>query len=385
MIDPEAAAGVHMTLEGPTGPSSVMLCVGECLALAEAIAALRPPADRTHGADAEPPDRPWAAIVDRMPADSRLRQQLGRVLERPEGDRHDATESTPIVDGLRRLRAALHAPLAGSVSPAGRLLLEVLGLAEESWAVRSRFERAVAEARLDAMKQLAYGAGHEINNPLANIATRAQSLLPGESDPGRRRRLAGIIDQAFRARDMIGGLMLFARPPKPAPSRVDVLEVVEAARASVGPLAAQRGISLVISPPARPTVGAWDRSQIEESIRSVLTNAVEAGRAGGTVRVEIAASSMPDGSSGCVVRIADDGPGMDRQTLASAFDPFFSGREAGRGIGLGLPKVWRLVEINGGRTTIESRHSVGTTVTLLLPLESAPSPVARRLDASSPG
>ena len=79
----------------------------------------------------------------------------------------------------------------------------------------ARFDDALAEGRLEAMRELAYGAGHEINNPLANIATRAQALLLEEKDSERRRRLATIVDQAFRARDMIGGLMLFARPPKP--------------------------------------------------------------------------------------------------------------------------------------------------------------------------
>lgn len=373
-----------MTLEGPTGPSSVVLCDEECLSLAEAIASARPSAGRPHGVDGEPDDRPWTVILDRVPRESRLRQTLAHMFERTEGDRDGAAESSRIVGGLRRLRANLRVPDFGSVSPAGRVLLAAIGLAEDAWAAHGGFERAVVEARLDAMKQLAYGAGHEINNPLANIATRAQALLPGESDPGRRRRLAGIIDQAFRARDMIGGLMLFARPPRPAPSRVDVLEVVEAARASVGSLAAQRGIALLVVPPACPIVGNWDRSQIEESVRSVLTNAVEAGRAGGTVRIEIDGTSMPDGAPGCVVRIADDGPGMDRQTLATAFDPFFSGREAGRGLGLGLPKVWRLIEINGGRTSIESRYTVGTTVSLVLPVDGVPSADARRLGASSP-
>jgi len=377
-------AGVHMTLEGPTGPSSVMLCDVECLTLAEAIASARPSPDRAHGIEGEPDDGPCAAILHRIPSDSRLRKPLVHVFEPHEGDRDGATESSRIVDGLRRLRADLRVPHSGSVSIAGRVLFEVLGLAEHAWAALGGFERAVVESRLDAMKQLAYGAGHEINNPLANIATRAQALLPGESDQGRRRRLAGIIDQAFRARDMIGGLMLFARPPKPAPSRVDMLEVVEAARASVGPLAAQRGVAIVVVPPTCPIVGTWDRSQIEEAVRSVLINAVEAGRAGGTARVDVDGIGMPDGSAGCVVRITDDGPGMDRQTLASAFDPFFSGREAGRGIGLGLPKVWRLVEINGGRTTIESRYSVGTTVSLFLPVDGVPTSDARRLDASSP-
>ena len=69
------------------------------------------------------------------------------------------------------------------------------------------------EAKLDAMKELAYGASHEINNPLANISGRAQSLLRDEADPKRRKLLLAIDNQAMRAHEMISDLMLFARPP----------------------------------------------------------------------------------------------------------------------------------------------------------------------------
>ena len=66
--------------------------------------------------------------------------------------------------------------------------------------------------------------------------------------------------------------------------------------------------------------------------------------------------------------MADDGPGMDADTRRRAFDPFFSGREAGRGIGLGLPKAWRLVDINGGAIEVDSAPGRGTRVSVLLPI-----------------
>jgi signal transduction histidine kinase len=66
--------------------------------------------------------------------------------------------------------------------------------------------------------------------------------------------------------------------------------------------------------------------------------------------------------------VVDDGGGMDAETLRRAFDPFFSGREAGRGIGLGLPKAWRLLTVGGGTIEVESRPGRGTRVTVRLPL-----------------
>ena len=65
--------------------------------------------------------------------------------------------------------------------------------------------------------------------------------------------------------------------------------------------------------------------------------------------------------------VVDDGPGMDADAARRAFDPFYSGRDAGRGIGLGLPKAWRLIEGSGGEVSIESRPGQGTRVTIALP------------------
>jgi hypothetical protein len=232
--------------------------------------------------------------------------------------------------------------------------------------LRDQFDRAVAEARLESMRELAYGAGHEINNPLANIATRAQALLLEETDPERRRRLSTIVDQSFRARDMIGGLMLFARPPKPQRERVDLGGIIAAVIESVRGQAAARGGRFEYSPPPVPLAVFVDRVHVEEAIRVVVVNAFEAVAAGGRVVLEATRRSMETGG-GCEVTIADDGRGMSFEAARRAFDPFYSGREAGRGAGLGLSKAWRLVEASGGTMLLDSRPGQGTRVSILLP------------------
>jgi signal transduction histidine kinase len=76
---------------------------------------------------------------------------------------------------------------------------------------------------------------------------------------------------------------------------------------------------------------------------------------------------------GCEVTVADDGRGMSFEAARRAFDPFYSGREAGRGAGLGLSKAWRLVEASGGTMLLDSRPGQGTRVSILLPeAEAAP-------------
>jgi signal transduction histidine kinase len=246
----------------------------------------------------------------------------------------------------------------------GELLAAVRLAADHVHRARS-FQDALGEARLEAMRELAYGAGHEINNPLANIATRAQTLLLDERDPERRRRLSTIVDQAFRARDLIGGLMLFARPPRPNRVATDLHAMVSAVIDRLGSLAGQRLARLDYTPAPASLSVVVDRSQVEEAIRAVVSNALEAVGEGGLVTV----SMSPGQASGdCDLVIVDDGPGIDPITLRRVFDPFFSGREAGRGAGLGLSKAWRFLEVNSGTIEIESRAGRGTRVLIRLPL-----------------
>jgi signal transduction histidine kinase len=224
------------------------------------------------------------------------------------------------------------------------------------------FEAAVFEARLEAVRAFAYGAGHEINNPLANIAARAQALLVDERDPERRRKLATIVDQAFRARDMIGGLMVFARPPRPCLADVDLRDVLRSVVEAVRPAADAKGVRLDYDPPQGPLPVRIDAAQVGEAVRALVANAIEATDESGRVAIEAA-----PGEGGCRLTVIDDGPGMDGEAARMAFDPFFCGRDAGRGIGLGLPKALRLIESNGGGLTIDSRPGKGTRVAVTLP------------------
>ncbi len=226
----------------------------------------------------------------------------------------------------------------------------------------SGFEAAVFEARLEAVRAFAYGAGHEINNPLANIAARAQALLVDEHDPERRRKLATIVDQAFRARDMIGGLMVYARPPRPAPAVVDLRELLRPVVEHARVVAEAKRVRLEVGGPADAVMVQVDAAQVMEALRALMINALEAVDEEGRVVIDAAPAA-----DGCRVTVADDGPGMDGDAVRRAFDPFYSGRDAGRGIGLGLPKALRLIETNGGRLQIESRPGAGTRVVVELP------------------
>ena len=226
----------------------------------------------------------------------------------------------------------------------------------------AEFQAALQREKLASLRELAYGLSHEINNPLANIATRAQTLLRDETDPERRRALATINVQAFRAHEMIADMMLFAKPPALALKQVDALQIVDAVIAEMAAEAKEQGTTLVRNGVSGPLELTADSVQLTVALRAVVLNSLQALTAGG--RVEIVVESATEY---VVFRVSDNGPGLSEQAKKHMFDPYYSGREAGRGLGLGLSKCWRIVELHGGTVEVASEIGKGATITLHLP------------------
>ena len=109
-----------------------------------------------------------------------------------------------------------------------------------------------------------------------------------------------------------------------------------------------------------------DPKQMAETLKELLANALEACSGGRGSLITVAVQAEP--ADGTVrLSVADNGPGMDPNVRAHAFDPFFSGRQAGRRRGLGLPRAYRTVQANGGRLALESAPGAGTTVRMTFP------------------
>ena len=230
----------------------------------------------------------------------------------------------------------------------------------------ANFAERLEIAKLDALKELAYGASHEINNPLANISARAQTLLRDEEDPERQRMLVAIQSQAMRAHEMISDLMLFARPPQLCVESCDLVQLVRSVVEDAATDAASQQTTLEWHTQDKEVSVEADRTQLVVAIRSLITNALEALVGGGRVTVQIESHPAPRDLAWDVV-VADNGPGMSDRVRRHLFDPFFSGREAGRGLGFGLSKCWRIAQQHGGCLFVDSRLGWGTTMRLSLP------------------
>ena len=225
------------------------------------------------------------------------------------------------------------------------------------------FDSRLEQAKLDAMKELAYGASHEINNPLANISARAQALLRDERDPERRRTLEAINQQALRAHEMISDLMLFARPPKLERKAVNLREVIQQAARGLAPECERLAIALRLHLGEPLPDCSVDQAQLQVALHALLDNARNAiGRDGA---IDMTLDRTEAGAA--QITIADNGPGIAAEIRPHIFDPFFSGREAGRGLGFGLSKAWRIVTQHGGTLEAESPPTGGAAFKITLP------------------
>jgi signal transduction histidine kinase len=201
----------------------------------------------------------------------------------------------------------------------------------------------VQAAKLSAMAEFAAGASHEINNPLAVISGQSQYLLKQETDETRRRALQSIVRQTRRIHSILTELMYFARPSVPQTEWVELGRLIREAAVTVAPLAADRDVDVEVGAGLNPLWIDVDPRQMTTALAAVIRNGVEAAPSGGWVKV-----STVHRADRLDIIVDDNGAGLDDRSREHLFDPFFSGRSAGRGRGLGLSAAWRLVREHGG-------------------------------------
>ena len=247
--------------------------------------------------------------------------------------------------------------------PAAEVLPRLTARLARAEKLENRFQETLQTEKLESLAEFAAGAGHEINNPLAIIGGRAQLLLQDETDPERRRELALINAQVRRAHEMIADLRLFSRPPKPEPETVDLVQLVDTLIDGMRGHAADRATTITRTGDDGPLEIEVDPAQLNVALNAICRNSLEAIGQEGHVEIHL------DGSDAEAVRIrvSDDGPGIDPDQRRHLFDPFYSARQAGRGLGFGLSKAWRIVTNHGGRIEVENNSDNGAAFTVVLP------------------
>lgn len=221
--------------------------------------------------------------------------------------------------------------------------------------------------KLSALAEFSAGAAHEINNPLAVISGQAQYLLGREDQPAHQKALQTIIGQTQRVHQVLTELMQFARPPRSQKQRVDATGLIRDVLLALKNLATERNVTLQSSESDNCLEINADPRQLRTALECLLRNAIEAAPSAGWARIRVE-QTAPE----CVeFWIEDSGPGPAAAELDRIFDPFFSGRQAGRGRGLGLPTAWRLAQEQGGDVRYEPLSGGPTRFILTLPSHAA--------------
>jgi signal transduction histidine kinase len=316
------------------------------------------PLGLTEGADR---DAALAAMTLDAPAADELWAAVPSPAEPPAPALDPNPHKVPLVANL--LRLAAESRRRTGAAHVARLEDRVDQLHAAVRSVGGDAGRRARDARLAALAELAAGAGHEINNPLAVISGNAQRLFRTEPEPERGEALQTIIRQSQRITGIVRDLMQFARPPRPTTHRVAALELLGAVRDDLAAVAREKGVRLELGAAPTGTFVRCDPAQIKHALSAVARNGIEAAGPDGWVRLGCAESDEET----VVFTTEDSGPGLSPEALEHAFDPFYCGRSAGRGRGLGLPTAWALAKQNGGDVRHEPTVGGPTRFVLTVP------------------
>jgi PAS domain S-box-containing protein len=238
------------------------------------------------------------------------------------------------------------------------------GLVEErTRELREAQEQLIRQEKLAVLGQLAGGVGHELRNPLGAIKNAAYylNMVLEDPDPETREMLEVLDKEVGTAERIIASLLDYARARPPTVRRVDLNDVVrETLSRTPLPAAPNIEVSLQLDEDLPPILA--DPDQLSQVLGNILGNAIQAMPDGGHLTVRTA----QEGPDWVTVSVADTGAGISEENLSKIFEPLFTTKA--KGIGLGLAVVKTLVEGHGGTIGVESRVGAGSTFTVRLPL-----------------
>jgi len=319
--------------------------------------------------------RPGAAVLRTVLPDDDLVQEA---LSAAESEREAVIvtargEEVPVLLRSRRLRA-----------PAGALVT-----LRDLTRMRRMQQELRRHERLATIGQLSAGVAHEIRNPLAGIGTSAQVLLRRfEPRDERARFVRVILDEVARLDRIVTNLLQYARPRTPELAPTALAPCVERVLELSAEAIREQGIrSEVVVAPKLPPI-YLDADLITQVLLNVTLNAIQAMPDGGTLSYEIRRRRYRPAPRGPgrrrsddpgpgparpawvevqQVRVTDTGAGMSRGVLAKVFDPFYSTKPKGTGLGMAISQT--IIQEHGGSIEVASREGRGTTVMLNFPVE----------------
>ena len=260
----------------------------------------------------------------------------------------------------------------------GELAAEINLMCERLAAEQGAREQATEQLRhadrLTTVGKLASGLAHELGTPLNVVRGRAKLIVDGEvegQDVAESARI--VVEQAERMTALIRQLLDFARPRPLHKAPVNLTRLAHRVCELVATIARKAEVTLV-PPDDAELFGEADDGQLTQVVTNLVVNALQATSVGGTVRIRTKPVQQPappyvesTETSWSAIEVADTGKGIDEESRARVFEPFYTTKEVGEGTGLGLSVSWGIVREHGGWIDVSSTPGQGSTFTVYLP------------------
>jgi two-component system, NtrC family, sensor histidine kinase HydH len=262
------------------------------------------------------------------------------------------------------LRAAFFAIVAFLVYDQAKAKRDEMNRRQEAAASLAESKASLRRSeRLAALGQLTAGLAHELRNPLGTIKASAEMLNKNltKGRPEVLVEMTGYIGtEVNRMNGLITSFLDFARPLQIHPARADFQAVLDDTVQQQSELAKSRDVTLVKRIEGGPLEFAFDSDLLKIALTNLVQNAIQASAAGQQVEIRAIARDQ-----NLVVLVSDHGEGIQPQHLESIFNPFFTTKT--QGVGLGLPIVSKIVDEHQGRLQVFSEPGKGTTFEITLP------------------
>ncbi len=238
--------------------------------------------------------------------------------------------------------------------------------------VRAMTQQLWQAAKLASVGELAASIAHELNNPLATVTLRIESVLAQTPATDPRRRALGIIEQETkRMGNLVANLLQFSRRGAEEISTVAIRDELLKALELIHHHLRKRSITVVQELAAdTPTIYA-DRQKLRQVFLNLLSNACDAMPQGGTLTLRAGATTLDGGKLGVRIEFSDTGMGISPENIEKVLEPFFTTKEEGKGTGLGLAICRRVIQEHHGSLNISSTMGQGTTVCVVLPVKAS--------------
>jgi len=219
--------------------------------------------------------------------------------------------------------------------------------------------------KLASIGKLAAGIAHEINNPLGAVLVYSHLILE-DTPPGQphHENLKKIVKETTRCKDIVTGLLDFARPKEPQRLPTDIHDLLDRCLAFTEPQALFQNIRVEkVYSSSVPKIVA-DAGQLQQVFMNIIFNAAEAMDGAGTLTLRTSYDSARDEVA---VAITDTGHGIKEENKKWLFEPFFTTKDVGKGTGLGLAISYGIIQKHRGTIEVQSELGRGTTFTIRLP------------------